>query len=71
MQSVSSMIWTRVTVSIFNDINRYTTGASNHNDQIQPKCLGLNNWRTSLINQHNLAQSAGAVEYTDCTSAEG
>ena len=38
MQSVSSRIWTRVTVSISCDDNHYTTGTSNYNDYGERKC---------------------------------
>ena len=35
MQSVRSMIWTRVAVSISHDDNHYTTGTSNYDRQQQ------------------------------------
>ena len=59
MQSFSSRIWTRVAAPISFDDNHYTTGTSK---QIT---------NSILTKTKNVAQSAAAVEYTDCISAEG
>ena len=55
MQSVSSKIWTHVAVSY--DNNHCTTGTSNA-------------FMSFLVYSKFSVQSAGAVEYTDCISAE-
>ena len=43
MQSVSSRIWTRVSVSISYDDNNYTTGTSTYLIYMYKKDLALNN----------------------------
>ena len=54
MQTASSCIWTRITVSISDDDNRYTAS----------ECIYV------YIKKGYGTQSAGAVEYTDCISEE-
>ena len=41
MQSVSSMIWTRVTVSISYDDNHYTTGTSNNTNNLEKAMIPI------------------------------
>ena len=85
MQSVSSRIWTRVTVSILCDDNHYTMGTSVPYSVLQVLQV-KSSWCKLALNGSNVsqlvsdlalwrplntssAQSAGAVEYTDCISA--
>ena len=72
MQSVSSRIWTRTAVSISYDDNHYTTGTLTGVTTQGQSGSGCNgNEEVLFTTQISIAQSAGAVEYIDCISAEG
>ena len=73
MQSVSSRIWTRVSVSIFYDDNHYTMGTSRAIAYVQlilSVCNNLQAFLWLLVIILLSAQSVRLVEYTDCISAE-
>ena len=68
MQSAPSRIWTQVAVSISYNDNHYTTGTTYINVFIS---IYLPIYLKMFISLSKFALSAGAVEYTDCFSAEG
>ena len=71
MLSVTSRIWTRVTVSISYDDNHYTKDTSKIYIDCFSNMLGVSENRYNFVINSCFVQSAGPVEYTDCTSAEG
>ena len=65
MQSVSSRIWTRVTVFISNDDNRYTTGTS---VDMVTQVIAQSQWKENWKKQMKIGRLHYLIYFFHCLS---